>query len=64
MTDQPILDPDLDTPIWGAVAMAEVINGNERKVHHLVRTKQIDVTKKGSLLVSTRRRLLKSLGVL
>ena len=57
---QDIHDDDLDTPLWGAKVMAPVINRTER---YLIETKQIDVTKKGALYVSTRRRLLASLGV-
>jgi len=64
MQDQPQLDPDLDAPLWGADEMAKVIKRNKRQTYHLIKTKQLDVTKKGALHVSTARRLLKSLGVL
>ena len=60
---QDIHDDDLDTPLWGAKVMAPVINRTERETRYLIETKQIDVTKKGALYVSTRRRLLASLGV-
>jgi hypothetical protein len=56
-------DTDLDTPLWGAKVMAPVINRTERETYHLIKNKQLDVTKKGALYVSTRRRLLASLGV-
>ena len=54
---------DLDAPIWHVKNMAPVINRTERETFHLIWSKQIDVTKKGALYVSTRRRLLASLGV-
>ena len=54
---------DLDTPIWVVKLMAPVINRTERETRHLIKNKQLDVTKKGSLYVSTARRLLASLGV-
>ncbi|MGB8709941.1 MAG: hypothetical protein WCD39_09280 [Methyloceanibacter sp.] len=57
-------DTDLDAPIWGAEEMAPVIKRNRRETYHLIKHKQLDVTKKGALYVSTRRRLLKSIGVL
>ena len=50
-------------PLWGAEAMAPVINRTERDVYWLIKTGQIDVTKKGARYVTTRRRLLASLGV-
>lgn len=62
-TKQDTLDTNLDTPLWGAEAMAPVINRTERDVYWLIKTGQIDVTKKGARYVTTRRRLLASLGV-
>ena len=56
-------DIDLDAPLWGAAEMAPVIRRKERDVYHLIKTKQIDVTKKGALYVSTARRLRRSLGI-
>ena len=47
----------------GRGEMALVIRRKERDVYHLIKTKQIDVTKKGALYVSTARRLRRSLGV-
>jgi len=58
------IDLDLDVPLWGAKVMAPVINRTERETYHLIKNKQIDVTRKGNLYVSTRRRLLASLGLL
>ena len=55
---------DLDAPIWGAEEMAPVIKRTRRETYHLIKNKQLDVTKKGALYVSTRRRLLASLGAL
>jgi hypothetical protein len=55
---------DLDVPLWGAKLMAPVINKTERETRHLIQTKQLDVTKKGALYVSTARRLLRSIGCL
>ena len=56
-------DTELDTPIWGVKFMAPVINRTERDTRHLIKNKRLDVTQKGNLYVSTRRRLLASLGV-
>ena len=68
MTTQDIItktdDTDLDTPLWGAEEMAPVIKRTKRETYHLIKNKQLDVTKKGALYVTTRRRLLASLGVL
>ena len=44
--------------------MAPVINRTERETRHLIKMRRIDVTQVGALYVSTRRRLLASLGVL
>lgn len=62
-THQHINDDDLDVPLWGAEEMAKVLRRSKRETYHLIKTKQIDVTKKGALYVSTPRRLLRSLGV-
>lgn len=51
-------DEYLDTPIWGAKAIGEVICRTARQTNHLAATKQIPVEKIGNRLVSTRRRLL------
>ena len=63
ITTEPNHDIDLDAPLWGAKAMAPVVRKNEREVRHLINTGLIDVTKVGSLYVTTKRRLLASLGV-
>jgi hypothetical protein len=55
--------PDPDAPLWGAEAMAPVINRTKRQVHHLLETGQLDATKTAKIWVSTPRRLLKSVGV-
>jgi len=62
-TTETTADGDLDTPLWGAKPMAPVINKTERETRHLIKHGLLDVTKKGALYVSTKRRLLKSLGV-
>jgi hypothetical protein len=50
---------DLDRPLWGCEAFAEVLNRNKRQVHHLLTQGRLDADKVGSLWVSTPRRLLK-----
>jgi hypothetical protein len=52
-------DNDLDLPVWGAVAIAEVLNTKPRKAFYLLENKLVDATKCGSQWVSTRRRLLR-----
>jgi hypothetical protein len=59
---KPDIQDDLDTPIWGAKSMAPVLNRTERETYHLIKHKQLDVTRKGNLYVSTKRRLRASLG--
>jgi hypothetical protein len=53
----------MDVPVWGAGAMAPIINRSRRATFHMLETKQLDATKTGKQWVSTPRRLLKSLGV-
>ena len=63
MPDPQHHDDDLDAPIWGAEEMAEVIKRTRRETYHLIKHGRLDVTQIGVLYVSTRRRLLASLGV-
>jgi hypothetical protein len=64
MSDQTAKDDDdLDAPVWGAENIGKIVKRTERQVFHLARTKKIDVSKCGKLLVSTPRRLLRSIGV-
>jgi hypothetical protein len=63
-TKHPQRATDLDDPIWGVRNFAPIIKRSERQTFHLIKTKQLDVTRKGALYVSTPRRLLASLGVL
>jgi hypothetical protein len=51
-------DDNLDTPIWGAVAIGRVIGRNERQTFYLLHQKRIDADRIGSQWVSTPRRLL------
>jgi hypothetical protein len=60
---KPDTTDDLDAPIWEAKNMAPVIKRTVRQTFHLLQTKQIDATRTGGKYVSTRRRLLASLGV-
>jgi hypothetical protein len=59
-------DPFLDTPLYGAVAIAEALNlkdedGNpdERKAYHGLERGYYDASKVGRIWTSTRRRLLR-----
>jgi hypothetical protein len=56
-------DDDLDRPLWTVKVMAPVVNRTERETRHLIKTQQLDVTRKGTRYVSTARRLLASLGI-
>jgi hypothetical protein len=49
---------DLDTPVWGAAAIAEIIRKTETQTNYLLIKRRIDATKVGRLWVTTRRRLL------
>jgi hypothetical protein len=60
---KPTQAADDDRPIWGAVAIGKIINRTPAQVYHLTEQGAIDVSKAGfRLLVSTKRRLLRSLG--
>ena len=56
------LDPQ-DQPIWGAKAIAEAIHAPERKVWHLIRTKQIPINRCGDRIFTTLRALRKRFAV-
>jgi hypothetical protein len=49
---------DLDRPVWGAKAIAEVVNRTERQTSYLLEKKLLPATKVGKLWTSTPRRLL------
>jgi hypothetical protein len=49
---------NLDTPIWGAAAIAAEIGKNDTQTNYLLLKRRIDATKVGRLWVTTRRRLL------
>jgi hypothetical protein len=61
--DQLQNNSNLDTPVWGAKAIGKAIDRGPRQVFHLLDCGLLDATKVGKTYVSTRRRLLKSLGV-
>lgn len=50
-----------DTPVWGAKAIAPIINTSVRKAFHLLELGRLDATKNGPQWVSTPRRLRKGL---
>jgi hypothetical protein len=49
---------DLDLPIWGATAIAEVLNVPVRRSYWLLENKLVPAERVGRRWVSTRRRLL------
>jgi hypothetical protein len=53
---------DLDTPVWGAAAIAEIIRKTETQTNYLLIKRRIDATKVGRLWVTTRRRLRNQFG--
>ena len=56
MTD---FNPDpLDQLVWGAKAIAAIINRNERQTYHLLERNLLDATKIGGVWSSSPRRLL------
>jgi hypothetical protein len=52
-------DDDADRPVWGAAAIARVLNTNTRKAFRLLEEGHVDADKLGAQWVSTRRRLLR-----
>ena len=52
------LQDQLDTPLWGARAIAEAMNLSERQAWHKLEKGQLPAEKVGKIWVSTRRRLL------
>jgi hypothetical protein len=54
-------DDDLDLPLWGAAAIAAVLNTTQRKAFYLLENKFVDATKVGAQWCSTKRRLLRSI---
>jgi hypothetical protein len=51
-------DKFLDTPVWGAAAIGQVINRPPRPTFHLLEAGQLPAEKIGGRWVSTPRRLL------
>jgi hypothetical protein len=47
---------DLDTPVWGAAAIAELLNCSERRAYWLLERGHIPAEKIGHHWVTTRRR--------
>jgi hypothetical protein len=55
--------PDLDKPVWGAVAIGKILNRNGRQVHHLLSKGEIQCAKKkGGIWTATPRALLREFG--
>jgi hypothetical protein len=54
-------DDDSDVPVWGAAAIAKVLNTTTRKAFHLLEERRVDASKIGTQWVSTRRRLLRQI---
>jgi len=52
-------DDDLDLPVWGAAAIAAVLNTTQRKAFYLLEHNLVDATKIGAQWCSTKRRLLR-----
>jgi hypothetical protein len=63
MTDATKEANELDTPLWGAAAIAPVVKRTKRATFHLLQAGRLPATKVGTCWVSTRRRLLSALGV-
>jgi hypothetical protein len=59
------IDAALDTPIYGARAIAEeaALPGGEKQAFYMLSNGYVDGTKVGRLWVSTRRRIRNSLGI-
>jgi hypothetical protein len=57
-------DDKLDIPVWGARDIAAVIQRDERATAHLLRNGKLPAKKVGHQFVSTRRKLLRAMGVL
>jgi hypothetical protein len=54
---------DLDAPLWGSAEIGEYIKRDKDEVAYGYRKGHLDISKVGRLLVSTRRRLNRSLGI-
>ncbi len=54
---------ELDRPIWGARRIAEEAGRTERQIYHLTARGHLDVSVVGNRLVSTPRRIRRSLGI-
>jgi hypothetical protein len=49
---------DLDKPVWGAAAFADIINQKITQTNYLLSQRRLDADKVGRKWVSTPRRLL------
>jgi hypothetical protein len=54
-------EDDMDVPVWGAAAIAAVLNTTTRKSFYLLERGFVDATKVGSQWCSTKRRLLRDI---
>jgi hypothetical protein len=59
-------DSDLDVPVWGAPAIARILNlldargqPDLRRCYYVLEQRYVDATKIGAIWCSTRRRLLR-----
>jgi hypothetical protein len=58
------LNTDLDAPLWGAKAFGPIVKLDERAIYYALERGFLDADKFGDgRWVSTKRRLLKSLGI-
>jgi hypothetical protein len=60
MTDLKEIIDDLDRPIWGASAIARVIDRSEAQAFYLLKNGHLDADKVGGQWTSTPRRLLRA----
>jgi hypothetical protein len=60
MTDLKDIVDDFDRPIWGASAIARVIDRTEGQAFYLLKAGHLDADKVGGTWTSTPRRLLRS----
>jgi hypothetical protein len=54
-------EDNADVPVWGAAAIAKVLNTNTRKAFRLLEEGHVDADKLGAQWVSTPRRLLRQI---
>jgi hypothetical protein len=61
--DDDVRQDDFDAPIWGAAAIAAVLGVPLHRANYLLAQQRLDATKVGRSWVSSRRRLLRSVGI-